>query len=139
MKGAFLCWCYKPPQQKPDGTLRMVHYKDAGRENCNCTWSVHYRKNASDRQFHITSITKEHTGHQPLSPSLAPGHGESPNQRRHLRAREDVSEEMVDKMRELVAWSQPSRAYAQLHLSGLFGVTFDDQMFRHIYRTLSAK
>jgi hypothetical protein len=107
IKSAFVCWCYQPPQQNPDGTLRTVHYKDAGRDNCKCTWWVRYRKNASDSQFHITAITEEHTGHEVVelpSPSRsAAAAGEAHPVERNLRAREDVSEEMVDKMRELAA------------------------------------
>jgi hypothetical protein len=137
LKGAFVCWCYKSPQQKSSGSLGRSYHGDIGRVNCSCTWSVRYKTSALDCQFHITTITKEHSGHSTSEPpSPSPTGRLSARGPRHLRAREDVSNEMVDKMRELVAWSQPSRAYAQLHMSGLFSVTFDDDVFRHIYRAV---
>jgi hypothetical protein len=132
VKGYMHCWCYLAARVKPDGRDARVYHTDLGKVNCSCRWRVAYRKSANDVMLSITKVEDEHTGHilraQPR-PTVV-------DKARHLRLQEDVPQAIVDKMRELLSYSQPGRAWTQDHVSGCFNVTFDDHVFRNLFRSL---
>jgi hypothetical protein len=133
VKGSFQCWCYQKPRAKPNGSDAKVYHADQGKVNCGCQWKVSYRKTSSDVLLAIKQVSDKHTGHflpvQPATTAVS-------DKARHVRTQEDVTQEMIDMMRELISYSQPGRAWTQEHLSGRFNVSFDDHVFRNLFRSL---
>jgi MULE transposase domain len=129
VKGCFHCWCFELPLLTPTGQDTRSYHADAGKVRCACEWKVNYRSVPGDGgKVRITTVEEQHTGHHLPTPSQAA--------RKHLRSLGEVPELVIDKMRELISFKQPSMSWLHTHITGLYNVSIDDHLFRNLFRTV---
>jgi hypothetical protein len=126
---SFRCWCFNEPKLTAAGKEARVYHADKGKVNCGCTWQVNAKKEADKAEFRITLVRAQHTGHVVRCPAEL-RHEEA----KHLRQREDVPQGIENELRALVKHGAPGRSWAQQYLSGHHRVSFEDSLFRNMYR-----
>jgi hypothetical protein len=130
----FRCWCFSAPKLTSAGKEARVYHADKGKVNCGCTWQVNVKKEADKSDYRITLVRAQHTGHVVRYPA-------EPRQEaaQHLRQRDDVSQAIEEHLCGLVKHGAPGRSWAQQFLSGHYNVSFEDSLFRNMYRSAVAE
>jgi hypothetical protein len=130
IKGSFHCWCHASQRVKADSTVARTYHADTGKVNCGCVWEVRYRADYHTAKIRITACVDRHVGHilpisRPVDVTV-----------KHLRVQADIPPPVVDEMRRLITFGTPSRQYLYSHIVGTFQLSFEEHLFRNLFRTL---
>jgi len=144
-RGTYRCWCSEKPTYNDAGVERKTNHVQLGKANCSCPYRVGYRKDSPTAPWRITSVSAEHMGHV-LRPPPRVGNEPVGERQGQLRLRKqyygrqaDVPDVILERMRELMTHSMPTRSWLLTHISGVFNLEFDRHLFRNMYRSLHSQ
>lgn len=135
--GRFVCWCHQKPRKKADGTEQKCYRIDEGRSHAACSVRVNWKRkirSASNEEYYMISfdesLEKAHT-HNLLNVTTRPINVTAVLSKKMFA---DDFPEAAAYMADMMQYDPPSRFWLQRKIERKWKLTFDDELFRNMYR-----